>query len=373
MGKTVNIHRENMPGWFRESGLGIFIHWGPYSVPAYAPAGDMSALELLRTKGPEYLFANQPYAEWYQNSLRIPGSPVAEHHARHYGDLGYEAFAARFRVSARQVDAEQWADIFARAGAQYVVLVTKHHDGFLLFDSRHKNPVRGEYQLDFDFTGELARACRARKLRFGTYYSSLLDWTFTKEPIVRFSDMVLCNDNSRAYRDYCLGHWTELIDRYSPDILWSDIGYPADRRLAGLFAYYYGRVPEGVVNDRWEQLPVLLRSSPGRALMDMLAEREFRKGTERTMRPARYYDYRTLEYSTEWTDIGCHFEMCRGMDKSFAYNRNSRPQDYVSPEDVRETIRSLRTVKGRLLLNVGPDEYGNIPEAQKRILESLAE
>jgi alpha-L-fucosidase len=371
MKKAVNIHRDNMPEWFQKSDFGIFIHWGPYSVPAYAPVSSESALEILRSKGPEYLFANQPYAEWYQNSMRIPDSPVAKYHDEHYKGMDYGMFAEVFRKSARNVNTENWADLFCKAGAKYVVVVTKHHDGFLMFNSSHRNPNRKDYQLDFDFVGDLAKACRKRGMRFGVYYSSLLDWTFTMKPIIHFSDMVMGNDSSRLYKDYCLNHWMELIDRYKPDILWSDIGYPADRRITNLFSYYYSQVPEGVVNDRWDQIPVLFRNRLVKNIIDKLASRTLSKGEERNMLSARFYDYRTLEYSTEFPETGYYFEMCRGMDKSFAYNRNSRPEDYVTAGEVRSIIADIHGKKGRLLLNVGPDQYGSIPGYQKNILEGL--
>ena len=67
--------------------------------------------------------------------------------------------------------------------------------------------------------------------------------------------------------DYSRSHWLELIDRYQPDILWSDIGYPADSRLEDLFRYYYDKVPEGLVNDRWSQFPNWLRNPWGKSCL----------------------------------------------------------------------------------------------------------
>ena len=93
-GKNIpNIHRHNPPEWFKKSDFGIFIHWGLYSVPAFAPAETEDFAAILRTKSPEYLFANQPYAEWYKNSMMIKDSPVYRFHKDHYGDMSYEEFA----------------------------------------------------------------------------------------------------------------------------------------------------------------------------------------------------------------------------------------------------------------------------------------
>lgn len=365
-----NIHRENPPDWFRKSDFGIFIHWSVSSVPAYAPVDVEDYGELVKTKPPQYLFMHNPYADWYQNTMGIEGSPTWQHHREQYGGAPYTAFAPEFRERAKNVDADSWAELFMRAGAKYVVAVTKHHEGFVLYDTKHKNPKIGGYSLDFDHIGNLARACRARGMRFGVYYSSLLDWTFTKDPIQSAAGLFLGNDNSRLYMDYCYNHWIELIDRYKPDVLWSDIGYPADKRLERLFAYYYEQVPEGVVNDRWGQFPNWLRNPLGKALVNRAAEKYLKNNTGEPLE-TKYYDFRTIEYTADWKENGLWFEMCRGMDKSFGYNRMSRPQDYITAQQVRDIIGEIAPKKGRLLLNVGPDSYGVIPAHQVSVLEEL--
>ncbi|MDR3344394.1 MAG: alpha-L-fucosidase [Oscillospiraceae bacterium] len=368
---AVNIHREKQPDWFRQSRLGIFIHWGVYSVPAYAPDKGEDIGTILSRCGSEYFYRRTPYAEWYQNSMALEGSPTDIHHREHYGSKPYSAFAEEFRQSARSADPEAWVRLFKDAGASYVVLVTKHHDGFTLFNSRVPHPRLGSYGLDFDFTGALAAACRSAGLRFGIYYSSLLDWTFTSEPIHTVSDMFLRSNISSEYVDYCRDHWLELIDRYSPDILWSDIGYPPDERLPELFRHYYERVPEGLVNDRWSALPDRLRKLNRRGLL----RGDVAFNTAMNLCNARspsYYDYRTQEYSSGKNPSGRCFELCRGIDLSFGYNKHSRAENFMSPEEVRALIERLAANNGRLLLNVGPDMHGNIPEPQARVLRGLA-
>lgn len=365
---TPNIHRHNPPKWFRKSDFGIFIHWGLYSVPAYAPVDTEDFASILQNESPEYLFANQPYSEWYKNSILIKDSPAYKYHKEHYGDMAYEEFAKTFKQSAKNVDVEDWASLFSDAGAKYVVLVTKHHDGFVMYNTNHPNPRLGNYCLDFDFVGDLARACRSKGMRFGVYYSSLLDWTFTDKPVTRVSELFLGNNNSREYMDYSRSHWLELIDRYQPDILWSDIGYPADSRLEDLFRYYYDKVPEGLVNDRWSQFPNWLRNPLGKKLLDRVAAKWLAAGGDFDV---KYYDYRTIEYTSEWKESDVWFEMCRGMDKSFAYNKFSNPQDFITAQEVKDIIADIHPKKGRLLLNVGPDENGVIPEYQRQILTEL--
>lgn len=367
---TPNIHRQNPPDWFKQSDFGIFIHWNMTSIPAFAPVDVPDYNKMALQYPPAYMFSHIPYADWYLNSIRIDGGPAQKYHSEHYGDKKYEDFAPAFKERAKAVDVEHWADLFCRAGAKYVVAVTKHHDGFVMYDTKVKNPNLGDYNVGFDYIGALSKACRARGLRFGVYYSSLLDWTFTEKPITSISGLFLDNDNSRRYRDYCYDHWIELIDRYSPDVLWSDIGYPADKRLPELFAYYYSKVPEGVVNDRWSQWPNWLRNPLGKHFVDSVAAKQLKKGGDELL-DAQFYDYRTIEYTSNWKENGIWFEMCRGMDKSFGFNQFSRPEDYIKTSEVRDIIADIYPKKGRLLLNVGPDSYGVIPSYQENILKEL--
>src|SRR5699024_9235058 len=121
------------PHWATEASLGIFIHWGPYSVPAWAePTGAWGAVE------PEHWFAHNAYAEWYANTIPVPGSPAAAHHAATYGDAPYEHCLDTWTPV--QFDPEAWAEVFAAAGADYVVPVTKHRDGVALWDAPGGTP-----------------------------------------------------------------------------------------------------------------------------------------------------------------------------------------------------------------------------------------
>ena len=120
---SVNTH--TVPKWYEDCKFGIFIHWGIYSVPAFAP----HTWELGEVDSKEW-FADNPYAEWYYNSLNIGKGPTYEHHMEKYGkDFKYEDFIPMWK--AENWDPKQWAEIFKEAGAEYVVLTTKHHDGFM--------------------------------------------------------------------------------------------------------------------------------------------------------------------------------------------------------------------------------------------------
>ena len=114
------------PQWFEDAPLGIFVHWGPYSVPAWAEDhGELGVEEDW-----EAWFTHNSYAEWYFNTIRIPGSPAAQRHKDLYGSASYDAFLDAWDPDAW--DPAEWMRLFHRAGAGYAVLTTKHHDGVTL-------------------------------------------------------------------------------------------------------------------------------------------------------------------------------------------------------------------------------------------------
>ena len=116
------------PTWLAAAKLGIFIHWGPYSVPAWAePTGPLGAVPEAEW------FRHNPYAEWYANTIRIPGTPAAQHHHEVYSDAPYDDFLDQWTAS--DFDPAAWARLFVEAGASYVIPTTKHHDGVALWDA----------------------------------------------------------------------------------------------------------------------------------------------------------------------------------------------------------------------------------------------
>ncbi len=360
-----SVRTHPLPDWYDDAKLGIFVHWGLFSVPAFAPPSEMEVEKLLTG---EMDFAHSPYAEWYQNSLRLPGSPTHQHHVRTYGaDFSYERFAPMFDALLGKWDPGAWAELFARAGARYVVLVAKHHDGYLLWNSRHPNPRLERWQTWRDVAGELGRAVSARGLKMGLYYSSLLDWSFTQRPIASLVDLIAGSDTSRQYLAYVEAHWLELIERYDPWILWSDIGYPPAYHLPKLFAHFYNRKPDGVVNDRWAQLPKPFFSKPGRAILRQMLKRM--RGGEPPKAP--HCDFVTPEYAT-LDHITTHkWETCRGIGNSFGYNQLEGADDYLQADDLIRLLADIVSKNGNLLLNVGPCADGTIHPLQLEALEGL--
>ena len=346
-----SLARHQAPAWFNDAKLGIFIHWGVYSVPGWAPMEGKYG-ELTR----DQFFKMNPYAEWYMNSARIPGSPTNEHHRAEYGeDFPYLDFVPVFNREVAKWDPESWAELFDAAGARYVVLTTKHHDGFTLWPSAIENPHRPADRQGSarDLVGELTQAVRGHGLRMGVYYSGGVDWSFNDTlidgPGILRTTAV---PRSEEYARYVDGHWRELIDRYQPDILWNDITYPENAGLAELLADYYNRFPEGVVNNRWG-----VRMGTG----DEPADSDW----------VEFADFFTPEYAQLDEISEAKWEACRGIGYSFGYNRGETEEQMISVDELVDLLVDITSKNGNLLLNVGPMADGTIPPGQVERLRGL--
>ncbi|MEE8390427.1 MAG: alpha-L-fucosidase, partial [Anaerolineae bacterium] len=284
-------------------------------------------------------------------------------------------FAPLFTQAAARFDPAAWADLFADVGARYVVLTTKHHDGFLLWPSLHRNPYRPDYCSERDLVGELTDAVRARGMRMGLYYSGGLDWTFNANPIQSVVDMLTTAPQSAEYAETVGRHWHELIERYQPAVLWNDISYPAALDLEALFAGYYNAVPDGVINDRSMQLNVgwLGRNRVGRAVLRFvvnLALKWFRSGG---LPSGTHADFKTPEYTSLSESVDYKWEATRGLGYSFGYNQNETAEHMLSVEDLVGLFVDIVSKNGNLLLNVGPMADGTIPDLQRERLFGLGE
>jgi alpha-L-fucosidase len=373
-----SVRRHTAPEWYHDAKFGIFIHWGPFSVPAYAPLGHGDIQQLLVNEGYRSFFRNIPYSEWYINSIRITGSPAYEHRRRTYGvDASYFDFAPQFKRESAGWQPEPWADLFQVAGARYVVLVTKHMDGFLMWPSATPNYARQAYQMDRDIVGELTDAVKARDMRMGVYYSSALDQSFTTSAMADLAGLLSEGGPiDRRYAAYQFAHWRELIDRYQPSVLWGDIACPPRSNLFELFAYFYNNVPDGVVNDRWGQLPTWLhrvvRTRPGRALLNAYATRLLKRGAAGNLAVA-HSDFRTPEFAV-MNDIRPEkWETCRGMGHGFGFNREEQEADHIQLPELVRMLVDIVSKNGNLLLNVGPMADGTIPDVQARLLRGVGE
>ncbi|WP_188193385.1 alpha-L-fucosidase [Nonomuraea sp. SYSU D8015] len=332
-------HR-TVPEWFDDAKFGIMVVWTPASVPAFAPPWSFGE----DVPDAETIMRELPAAEMYLNTMLIPDSPTARHHAEHHGGKPYDDFVAEFRRRTEEWDPTPWADLLARCGARYSVLVAKHQDGFLLWPSA-TTPSRPGWNAERDVVGEFAAAVRARGLRFGVLYTGGVDYTFGGLPLT--GEMAANPAQNPQYARYADAHWRELIDRYEPSILWNDMGYPPAADPAELIAWYRSRVPDGAVNDRFAASAV--------DSDDILG------------------DFATLEYDSDYAGSAPadrKWESTRGMGTSFGYNRQETDEHYDSATDLIHELVDCVARGGNFLLAVGPTATGEIPWPQaSRLLD----
>lgn len=318
-----SLDRRPTPAWYLDAKFGIFIHWGVYSVPSWGMP--------------------QQYSEWYWNRIadKKPENGWWQFHRKVYGEgFEYKDFAPQFR--AELYDADQWADLFLRSGAKYVVPTSKHHDGFALWPSAEASRTWGrpwnavETGPRRDVLGELAAATRRKGLKFGFYYS-LYEW---------FNPIWL-SDRARYVNDHMVPQFKDLISRYQPSIVFADGEWDMpskDWRSEELLAWLYNETAcrdEVVVNDRW--------------------------GKECRHAHGGYF---TTEYAAGMKDASHPWEESRGMGHSYGYNRAERIDDYKSARELILVLIDLVSRGGNLLLDIGPDGDGTIPVImEQRLLE----
>jgi len=374
-----SVSSHPLPQWYDDAKLGIFLHWGLYSVPGWAPqVADIQ--ELLQSEGPEAMLHNNPYAEWYLNSMQLEGSPTWTHHRQTYGvDFPYDGFRTEFDNGSSTADLDGLAQLCRDAGARYVVLTTKHHEGFTLWPSPQPHPHKGYYHARRDLVGDMTSAVRKSGMRMGLYYSGGYDWPFNEAVLSNPADSALAVPATQDYADYATNHVKELIDAYEPSVLWNDICWPAGGDLAALFAYYYNHVPDGVINDRWLQ-PEGTRTAASDAIargMGTVIQKLWRfvpeQSKQLTFPSAHHFDFNTPEYAQFDEIVAKKWESTRGVGHSFGANRNERPQDIVTATELVRSFCDIVSKNGNLLIGIGPGPDGSIPSEQQVPVLGLGE
>ncbi|WP_020666519.1 alpha-L-fucosidase [Amycolatopsis nigrescens] len=329
-----SLRKHPLPGWYPRAKFGVFVHWGPYAVPAW---GDDSWS-----------------SEWYLYGMNATAKGgLHEHHRRTYGeDFGYDDFIPRF--TAERYDPDDWVRLFERAGAGYFVLTSKHHDGFQLFPNSASDRHSVRFGPHRDLVGELFLAARRTRLKRGLYYSlgEFYNPALGTAPRNPYTGAPVPYTGYRPVTDYVAEyehvHLRTLIDRYDPDILWGDghgshdfgaghIFRPPvwDWRSDEILAHYYNRAEQrhkGVlVNDRFIASHADIDSVEGDKLGYVL-------------RPEPW-------------------EACLTMSRSWGYMDPT--YQIKSPQLLVRLLVDIVAKNGNLLLNIGPRADGTIPDWQR--------
>ena len=328
-----SLKQHKVPNWFKDSKFGIFIHWGVFSVPAWAPT-DCKLDQFSR------LYENHPYAEIYMLCMKFKNSPFWEYHKKTYGgDFHYDDFIPMFK--AEKWNPDEWVSLFKEAGAKYSVLVSKHSDDFALWPTAYSNRNSVQMGPQKDLVKGFEEAMRRQDMKVGLYYTWVFNTYYSHYPCF-------------PYTDYIHAQAKELIDNYRPDLLWADAEYAVpEQRLPSsawkskeLIAYYYNHATnpdEVLVNDRWGK-----------------------EDDERLLG-----DYMTPEYYSMQGIPEFYWETTRGIGKSFGYNQNETEKDYESVKGLVRILVDNVSKNGNLLLNVGPKADGTIPEIQVQRLKGM--
>jgi len=319
-----------IPQWYPEAKFGIFIHWGVYSVPAWAD------------KEGACLYVGQKDTKVaYNQRMRTPGSATWRFHRRVYGEnFEYKDFAPMFK--AELFDPNEWAALFRRSGARYVVLTARHNtESFCLWpapDSKNWNSV--EVGPKRDLVGDLTRAVRAEGLRMGLYYG-LIEWYNPYSSLYE-------DDFDRYIDTRVFPQLKDLVTRYRPSLLFfdGDWAHPAEAfRTREFLAWLYNEAPcrrEVVVNDR------------------------LGKGCRH-----KHGDYYTTEYGAGLKDASHPWEENRGMGRSFSYNRAEGVSAYLSAGNLVLMLADIVSRGGNLLLGIGPRADGRIPVIMEERLSQM--
>ncbi|MBK8786484.1 MAG: alpha-L-fucosidase [Chitinophagaceae bacterium] len=315
-----SLDQRPVPTWFTDAKFGIFIHWGVYAVPGWSSKGN--------------------YAEWYQQGLQTTDTARQKFHKAKFGDRTYYDLANDFK--AELFNPDDWAKLIEQSGAKYIVLTSKHHDGFTLWPSKEANKTWGfkwnavDVGPKRDLLGDLFKAVRKTSVRAGMYYS-LYEWF---NPLWK-------SDKDKFVKEHTWPQMKDLINNYQPDVFWTDGDWDVTAetwKSQEFLAWLYNESPvkdKIVVNDRW--------------------------GSGIRFKHAGIY---TPEYQPDLDFEDHYWEESRGMGYSYGYNREEDAWDYNSTQSLVLQLIDKVSRGGNFLLDIGPDEHGKIPPImQERLLQ----
>jgi len=321
--RALEASRDRM-AWWREARFGMFIHWGLYAVPA----GEWQGRR------------DEKIGEWIMKHFQIP---IAE----------YEGFVPRFNPV--KFDARQWVQIARDAGMKYIVITSKHHDGFALFDSKVSEYDVMATPFRRDILKELAQASQQAGIRLG-FYHSILDWHHPDAQGPAFPNYEKAKNPNwpRYVESYMKPQLKELLTGYGPvAVLWFDgdwVGEWSDAQGQELYRYVLSLQPELIVNNR------------------VGAGRQGLKGMSKQGSFAG--DFGTPEQEVPPTGLpGVDWESCMTMNDTWGYKHFDH--NWKSPEKLVRTLVDIASKGGNFLLNVGPTGEGVIPEPSVERLQAM--
>jgi alpha-L-fucosidase len=345
-----SIDAHEVPAWYEDAKLGVFVHWYPNAVPGYGFG-------------------------WYAHDMHEEDHEIHEYHRENYGaptpdaaEEGEPVFEYRDFVreteKARNTDApenfraehfdpEAWADLFEAAGARYVVPVAEHHDGFPMWDAEYTEWTAAKMGPERDVIGELAAAVRDRGMKFAGSHHRLFNY-YDPRYTGQFGHPGFDADDGpdEAWVEEYHETMRRLFDHHRPDILWLDGDWaaPADQyRTKELVADYYALAEEWdkevVVNDRL--------------------------GRTRWSDDDPHGDFYTPEYARFDVVVDHKWESNRGLGDAWTYDHTETDDDLIPTGELVRNFVDVVSKNGNMLINVGPRPDGTIPEIQRARLRGL--
>ncbi len=310
-------HKNMRMDWWRQARFGMFIHWGIYAVPAGQWQGKTG------------------YGEWIRNEAQIPSDQ-------------YDLFAGAFNPQA--FSAGQWVSTAKAAGFKYIIITSKHHDGFCLWDSAQTDfDIMDATHYKRDILKMLADECRRQDMQLGFYYS-IMDWHHADYlPRRGWEKRSAEGADFDRYVRYMKAQLGELVSRYDPAVLWFDGEWETtwtSERGWDLYNYLRGLKPVIIINNR-----------VGKG----------RQGMAGTYDPnAEAGDFGTPEQEIPAMGLPYDWEACMTTNDHWGYN--AADKNYKSPQDLMRKLADIASKGGNFLLNVGPMADGTFPpEAVKRL------
>ena len=342
-----SLSEYKIPQWYKDAKFGVFIHWGVYSVPAFA-------------------------SEWYSRDMYIKDSCAYKHHIETYGlhkDFGYKDFIPMFK--AEKFNAEEWADLFQKAGARYVMPVAEHHDGFQMYGSDISDWNSVEMGPKRDVLGELSAACVKRGIKdcasnhrvehwffmgHGKEFESDITeplkrgdfyWPSQADPTPTWGNAYSEQEPSQEFLQDWLLRCCEIVDKYRPKIMFFDwwIQHVSVKPYLKKFAaYYYNRAlewgEEVAINYKYDAFKF------GCAVVDV----------ER----GQFADIKPYFWQTD-TAVG---------KKSWCYTTDN---EYKKAKDIICDLVDIVSKNGTMLLNIGPKADGTICDNDRDVLLEIGE